>query len=88
MSKIEEVMDAVLDALIESGGVWTGAWGQVLTSLATAANGGEPVLVGETRYHQTCTVVVRLEAMELVVVDRYYETKSAKANVVTKISLA
>lgn len=87
MSKIEEVMDGVLDALIESDGTWTGPWGQVLVTLASRVL-GEPVLVGETFYHQTSTAVLRLEAMELVVVDRYYETRSSKANVVTKISLA
>jgi hypothetical protein len=87
MSKIEEAMDAVLDTLIEADGVWTAPWGQVLSTLASAIH-DEDVPTSGTLYQQTSAAVLRLETIELVVVDRAYHNDPAKANVVTRIRLA
>lgn len=85
-SKIEQTMDAVLDALIEADGVWTGPWGRVLSTLASRVH-GEDLPPSGTLYQQTSAAVLRLEAIGLVEVERAYRDDPAKANIVTRVTL-
>lgn len=83
---IDELQLRILDVLIEEGGYWTAEPGQVLTSLATRIH-GEPVSVGERRYHQVSLAVLRLEGLEFLLVERAYRDEAEKANVLLALRL-
>lgn len=82
---LDELMLAILDVLIENGGSWSSdTFGRSLLSLAHAAH-GEEFPMGDKRYHATSLAVLRLESVGFVDVDRAYESRPGKANVVLEV---
>lgn len=83
----EETQLKVLDVLLSTDdGVWRGDWKNVLPSLAIAVY-GEDAIVGSPEYKRVSLAVLALEQAELVAVERAYEARSSKANIITKIEL-
>lgn len=77
----------VLDVLMEyDGDFLPHAYGRVLTDLATKVHGHE-VRVGDPEYHRMSLVVLRLEYLGFVRVQRANKDESAKANVLERVTL-
>lgn len=79
MAKIDEYMDRVLDVLIEHQGVYTqGDAGEVLGNLAHES---------EVPYKAVSVVVLRLESLGFVQVDRVSHREAHRANKIASITV-
>jgi hypothetical protein len=85
VSKIEQAQLDVLDAILDAGGVWTGPDEECLLSLAQEIY-GEDTLMGSNEYRRISLAVLRLEAAELVTVNRRYHDEAVQANVLESIA--
>lgn len=86
VSEIERVMMCVIDVLIEDGGFFTAAWGQVLKTMASRVF-DKDVKTGDTEYHKISIAVLKLEEIEFVGVSRANKREAEKANIIESIRL-
>lgn len=81
----DDLLEKVLDVLLQSPGQKfdQGDPGEVLFNLTGAATGK----TSRSRYTQVCAVVIQLEQMGWVRVDRLYHDEPARANPVISITV-
>lgn len=87
MKTNQDIMDAMLDALIRNDGTITGPWGRTLRKLA-CETWGEDVAMQSPEYYRTSRAMLALESMDLITVDRAYSNGPQKASIVTRVSLS
>lgn len=84
---LDELMNRILDVLLEHGGRFTsGTFGHTLIELAIEAH-GEDFRIGDRRYGATSLAVIRLESYGFVEVERAYENRPGRANVIVEVAL-